>query len=324
MNELIVDILDTFKQQGIYVNPQAAQLALEIAIINYNVTPKSCALALTSDMMDKAYYFVSCKRLDGLQDTTLKNYMYTLRQLSYYITKPVDAISTIDLRYYISEKSKYIAAGTVESIVWCFKSFFGWLHDEGYISADPSKKLNAPKRSKHIRTGLTVEQIEMCRNACETPRERAMFEFFLASGCRVSEVLGLKVDDVLSGQYIVFGKGSKERFCYLNSKAKMYLKMYLKSREGDSDLLFTIGKAPYRQISRRSIEEEIANIGLRCGLKVYPHLLRHTFACMTLEAGASLKAVQELLGHTNVSTTEIYAKLSNTSIKHEYMKYVAI
>lgn len=148
--------------------------------------------------------------------------------------------------------------------------------------------------------------------------------FFLASGCRVSEPIGLKVDDILSGEFIVMGKGDKERYCYINSKAKMYIKMYIKSRKTDSETFLISQRKPFKNIGTRAIEDELSKIGKRCGVHLYPHVLRHTFATNALENGASLKAVQELLGHSNCSTTEIYAKLGKSSIKAEYNRYVAM
>lgn len=178
MNEIIIKILDTFEAHGVNVNAKNAQLALEIALDNYNITSKTYDLALATDIPEKAYFFISCKKLEGVKDTTLKNYMYVLKSLSSLICKPLVHITTVDLRQYVSIRSKELKRSSIAPVIWCIKSFFAWLNQEGYIQDNPALKLVTPKIDKNLRDALTVEQVELCRNACIKPRERAIFEFF--------------------------------------------------------------------------------------------------------------------------------------------------
>ena len=182
------------------------------------------------------------------------------------------------------------------------------MQDEEYITKNPSKQLKVPKLVKSLRNGLTVEQVEHIRMNCETARERAIVEFLLSTGCRVGELVGLKHTDIIDNSIKVLGKGNKERVVYLNQKAILYLKMYLKGRNHESDYMFIATKKPFKYLGERSIQNEINNIGERVRLNLYPHIFRHTFACSFLENGGSLKELQELLGHEDANTTAIYGK----------------
>ncbi len=189
------------------------------------------------------------------------------------------------------------------------------------IEYNPAKFLHYPKYTKNVREGLSVIDIEVCRETCNADRQRAVFEFLLASGCRISETRNLFYRDVITGEFHVTGKGSKVRYCYLNEKCLMYLKRYHDNRKGDSPYLFTQLRYPYKQVSTRALQDEITSIGKRCNIHLYPHRLRHTFASTALENGASLTSVQKILGHSKINTTQVYAKLSQASVKNEYQRY---
>lgn len=320
MNQIIIDILDTVKQQGIVLNEQQLQFSLECVFEDYTVTKNCTALSLNSDLLEKAQYFIACKKLSGLAEGSLANYSYILRDFCNFNNKQSNDISIIDLRKYIAHRST--ERTTTGPIIGCLKSFFGFLSDEDLINSNPSRQLSSPKKSKHLRDALTIEQVELCRNVCKNPRERAIFEFYLATGCRVSEIHGLKVDDILSGKFIVVGKGDKERYCFTNQRAQLYIRQYIQFRNTDSQYLAIRSRAPYSEITSKAIQDLLSNIGKRCGVHLYPHVLRHTFATRALENGAPLSVVQKLLGHESSSTTEIYAKNSQETIAAEYKKCI--
>lgn len=320
MTELIIDILSTLKNHGLNLDEQKAFFALECALDQYNFSKKSTELALTCDLQDKIKYFLACKKLERCSDGTLKNYFYMLRDFSDLINKPLIEISTLDIKKYVAEKSKQ--RKSIESIINCIKSFFQWAQDEEFITSNPAKRILSPKADKYIRDALTIEQVELCRNACNTPRERALFEFFLASGCRVSEISNLTYEEVLSGHFKVFGKGRKERYVFANKRSQLYIKQYINRRKDTNPYLFAKERAPYGPMSARAIQDEFQKIGKRCGVHLHPHILRHTFATRALENGAPLSIVQRWLGHSSANTTEIYAKNSAESIMAEYKRCV--
>ena len=322
-SEIVLKVVDRLHENKIILDENELVNILDEVLNEYKIEPKTNAL-ITTDIPEKTYYFLSCKRLEGLSEGTLKNYYYTLKDLSQGLYKPVHLITTVDLRIYVNNKSKNLKPSSLEPIIWTIKSFFAWLQDEEYISKNPAKKLKPPKRDKNVREYLSVEQVEVIRNNCSDPRDRALVEFFLSTGCRVSEIVGLRVKDISDGAIKVKGKGNKERYVYINKKAMMYLKIYLKGRNVESEYIFISQKKPNNYIKSRSIERVINKIGERSEIELYPHLFRHTFASQLLQNGASLKAVQDLLGHEQATTTQVYAKLNDRNIRNEHLQYAVI
>ncbi len=325
MTEIIIKLLESLKSTGAVIDEHKAYLAVETVLDNYNIQSKSTALTVTTDIPEHAKIFFSCKKLEGLSKSTLKNYAYEIRRFSEQVCKPVSMITITDIRVYINNYTNAVKSSTIETKIYCLKSFFGWLHEEEYISKNPTKKIVIPKKPSRMREGLSVEQLESARNACLNSRERAFLEFYLSTGCRVSEVVGLKLTDIKNNSMKVIGKGNKERIVFLNEKALMYLKMYINSRTDKSDYIFTSERMDrktslYKPIGARAIEDVFTKIGKRCDLHLHPHLLRHTFASMMLKNGASLRAIQEMLGHSDPKTTNVYAKITNIQLMHEHQR----
>lgn len=224
----------------------------------------------------------------------------------------------------IQNSLKNTSIETEKSIL---KSFFGWLEDEEYIVKSPARKIKPTKVEKRLRNALDDEELEKLRDACKTPRQRALLEFIFSTGCRLSEVVNVNISDINWDECSlkVIGKGNKEREVQFSKKARLYLKKYLASRGDISNpSLFITERKPFHRLGKRAIEREIAKIAEQAGMNkaVYPHLLRHTMATMGLRAGMPLPTVQKLLGHSDPATTEIYAEISNDMVKEEYRKYL--
>lgn len=184
--------------------------------------------------------------------------------------------------------------------------------------------LKQTKEPKRLRHPLSDEEVELLRQACITDREKALTEFLVATGCRLSEVVKINKDDIdwYEMSLNVIGKGDKERKVYFNVKAKILLQKYLKSRKGNSPALFVGVKYPFARIGGRSIERELKKIATRAGFKkpVFPHLIRHTFATHSLNVGLDITVLQHLMGHETPATTQIYAQLNDENIRHEYKR----
>jgi integrase/recombinase XerD len=277
------------------------------------------------DIRDKVDQFLSAKRLEGLSDLTLDGYALDLRIFAEHTSKPVEEITTGDIRAYLA-RFDHLKMSSIAKKLSVLKSFFAWLADEEIIPRDPARRIKPPKKEQRLPKALTIEELEMLREACKTYRERALIEVLYATGGRLSEIQALNKNDInyqtMSAR--VIGKGNKEREVYLSYKAIYHLRKYIMSRLDDEQALFITERRPYRRVSNRAIQREIKKISERSGVQknVHPHTMRHTFATLTLNNGADLSSVQALLGHTDPSTTQVYAQVTESRKKEAYKKHL--
>lgn len=282
-----------------------------------------------SDLNKRIKYYLGAKRIEGLSPRTLANYKYTLELFSERVNKSASRITTDDIRGYITYLSytRHLAETSLQTHINTLRAFFGWLYMEEKIKKNPMLKIRSLKLDKkNARQALSVEELERLRDACDGYREKALVEFLVSTGCRLSEVTQLRADDLnfSDRSVLVTGKGDKDRVVYFSVRARLMLQEYIKERKG-GDGLFVSTKAPYLPLKQRAIQRIIQAISERAGLsiRVHPHLLRHTFATHALNAGMDVTAIQRLLGHEDISTTQIYAAMNEDVIKHQYNKYVS-
>ncbi|EJE7236616.1 tyrosine-type recombinase/integrase [Clostridium sporogenes] len=311
-------------------HPELEQLKIrniiDEVLINYTVSPIEKSLVV-SDIEDKIGYFLASKEIDGLSKKTLYNYNLHLNKFASFIHKPINSITIVDLRLYFAMLSKNVKNSTLGNEISIMKSFFSFLENEDFIIKNPMKKIKNIKKEKRLRKSLTQEELELLRYSCKTIRQRALLEFLFSTGCRVSEIYNANITDIKweKEELKVIGKGNKERIVYINAKAKLYLKKYLKEREKiNNPSLFVASKKPYGRLGTRSLQREINKIGIQAGFdkSIFPHLIRHTTATLALKSGMSLTSIQQILGHEDPSTTQIYAETNNESVKEEYKKYL--
>lgn len=234
-----------------------------------------------------------------------------------------------DFIEYINELG--MSAFSQARIISGLKSFYKFLLYEGELDADPTELLEAPKLGRKLPDTLSVEEIDRILSAIDhsTPegmRNRAMLETLYSSGLRVSELIGLKMSNVHFdvGFLRIFGKGSKERLVPVGREALKYIKLYrddirvhLDIKPGNEGFIFLNRNG--RQLSRQMVFIVIKNLVEKAGIKktISPHTFRHSFATHLIEGGADLRAVQEMLGHESITTTEIY-----THLDRDYLKQV--
>ena len=198
------------------------------------------------------------------------------------------------------------------------RSFLDWLVGQGKISANPAKGISTPRKGRHLPKNMDVDEVshllDIDMNDPLAIRDRAMLELMYGAGLRLSELVGLDCRQVNldAGEIRVIGKGSKERKLPIGKMAIEWITHWLSVREfyaPDDDAMF-ISKHGNR-ISARNVEKRFAQWGVKQGISshVHPHKLRHSFATHMLESSGDLRAVQELLGHANLSTTQIYTHL---------------
>lgn len=227
------------------------------------------------------------------------------------------------------------AAATIARKLAAIKAFYRFLVTENYLETDPSEAVEAGTKGVHLPKVLTEQEVKALLEApdlstAEGLRDRALLEMLYATGMRVSEAVTVKIAGVnLALRYIIaFGKGSKERIVPLGSVAVEYLQRYLEEArntflaEGQTDpgiLFLALGG---HGLTRQRVWEIIRQYGSLAGIrkKLSPHMLRHSFATHLLDNGADLRSVQEMLGHADISTTQIYTHLTNKRLRAVYEK----
>ena len=230
------------------------------------------------------------------------------------------------------EKERGLAATSLFRKVEALKSFFAYQAIEGRLPENPAENLKGPRTPKRLPKYLSKADAARLLAApngssYEDVRERALLEVLYAAGLRVSELLGLKPESVnlQEGWVRVLGKGAKERMVPIHQRAVSALKVYLAVRErrfkNPAAELF-LGRSG-QGLSRVQFWRVLRALGLRAGLKtpIHPHLLRHTFATHMLAGGADLRSVQEMLGHADLSTTQIYTHLDAAALKSAHAKH---
>ena len=281
-----------------------------------------------SNLPRRVEAFLAAKRIDGCRPKTIKGYRERLKLFMTQCSKPVQQITTDDLREYLAYlvDERHLMDNSVQAHINTLRSFFSWLVDEDNIRKSPMRKIKSLKIDKlRSRHPLTAEQLELVRDGCKGYKEKALVEFLVSSGCRVSEVAGLRVDDIdwRDRKCKVIGKGNKERTVYFSVRAKLMLQLYIAERRG-GEALFASSRAPYEPLTDRGIEKMISKLGKRIGMErpLYPHLMRHTFASHALNCGMKLTIIQHLLGHSDPKTTLIYAEIDPIRVQYEYNRMI--
>ncbi len=210
------------------------------------------------------------------------------------------------------------------------RSFYDYMMREGLSVSNPAQNVQAPKREKPLPRVLDADQVaSMLDVVCDAPldiRDHAILELFYSAGMRLSELTELDMEDIAlsSGEARVLGKGRKERVTHIGSKAKASLEKWLKVRSnfvGDDENAVFVSQRGNR-ISQRQVQARIKAWGKRHGLDMplHPHMMRHSFASHMLESSGELRSVQEMLGHSDISTTQIYTHLDFQHLASVYDK----
>ena len=246
----------------------------------------------------------------------------------------ITSIKKESLEEYISYLNEIgRAPTTISRGIASMKAFFGYFCEKNVIETNPAQTLKSPKIVKKTPESLTVKEIDAllkqpCRNTPKELRDKSMLELLYATGMRVTELITLKTDDVnIKLEYIVCHDRKKDRIIPFGSEAKKALVAYLKDgrehllgKNQTSNVLYP--NCSGGEMSRQGFWKLIKSYGKKAGIKseLTPHTLRHSFATHLVENGADLKAVQEMLGHSDISTTQIYMTPGNKRIREAYEK----
>lgn len=277
----------------------------------------------------------------SMSDNTVEAYLHDAAMLDAYIHTghpgtSLEAITLEQLQDFLKHINDMdLSAGTQARVISGTKAFFKYLTLEEIISTDPSQLLEAPKLKRALPTFLSVEEIDQLfaaidHSSPEGQRNRAMLETMYSCGLRVSELINLTISNLYLdvGFIRVIGKGNKERLVPLGSKAAEQIKLYkeytrshVNIKAGNEDILFINRRGT--ALSRVMVFMILKDLTAKAGIKknIHPHTLRHSFATHLVEAGADLRAVQEMMGHKSITTTEIYTHLDRTYLRQTMEKY---
>lgn len=294
---------------------------------NYEIKQKETEVAVYDGIPQCMKVYLVGKKIEGRSKGTLELYRIVIEDVLETIRKPVDAIGSNDLRLYLYElkNRRKIQDVTLESRRRIIHGFFTWCYNEGYIPRNPMLSISPIRFEKKPRVPFTDTQMEILRGACTTDRERAIIETLYATGCRITELVELKLPDIdfRTREVKLLGKGRKHRISYLNARAEVAIEAYLKGRKGDSEYLFLSSKKQYGQLKKPGAEKIVKMVGLRAGIQdVIPHRIRHTTATDALDHGMPVDEVQRILGHEKLETTMIYAKVRQSNVASDYRKCI--
>ncbi|QNO16197.1 site-specific tyrosine recombinase XerD [Alkalicella caledoniensis] len=275
----------------------------------------------------------------GLAENTVLSYERDLKKFISFAKKSgFTSIESIQrqqiITYLLKLQGENMAPSSVTRNLASIRSFFSYLNIENLTKNDPSSDLDSPKLSKKLPKVITIDEVEdLLQQPDETDkfgiRDRAMLEILYATGLRVSELISLDVDDVNLelGFLRCIGKGSKERIVPLGKIAISYLKIYLDNTR--NKLVKTIEQKSLfvnfhgRRLTRQGFWKIVKKYANQAGIKseITPHTLRHSFATHLLENGADLRSVQEMLGHADISTTQIYTHVTQKKLQKVHKEF---
>ena len=275
----------------------------------------------------------------GLSKNTIEAYSHGLNRFLNYLRRKgmeeVREISKLDIReFLLFLKKKGLSSKTLARNLVSIRVFLRFLTEESILSANPAEEIESPKTAKTLPEILSLEEVETLLEQPDTQipqgmRDRAMLEMLYATGMRVSELTQLQVNHVHleAGYVLVYGKGSKERIVPIGNEAMKWARRYmgetrerlLKKKESPFLFVNRSGKPMSRQYFWKSIKAYGRRAGIR--KRITPHLIRHSFASHLLERGADLRSVQLMLGHVDISTTQIYTHVTGERLKKIHQRY---
>ncbi len=281
-------------------------------------------------------YLESLRLERAASSNSVEAYSRDLNRFSrYFKDKKLPKITSLDITDYLLKLQKEkLASGSIARNLSAVKGLFKYAHRIGKIETNPAAGITGPKLYRHLPETLTIEQVQKVLSLPDTDtklgsRDKALLEFLYGTGSRISEALGCHLDDLIPEMSLVklFGKGKKERVVPLGKAGWNALNTYIKdsrpqlanSKSEDFIFLGNRGNPLQRMAAWRIVKKYclLANISK----DVSPHTLRHSFASHLLAGGADLLAVQELLGHADISTTEIYTHLDRDFIIAEHREF---
>lgn len=270
--------------------------------------------------------YAACLIVDGKSKNTVAQYVRTCRKLSETIGKPLTEMNAYDVRFFLAkEMERGISDQSRENQRANLSAFFQWMVNEEIIPKNPIAQIKPIKCHQEVKKAFSDIEIDALRSACRSLKERALIEFLLSTGARVSEVAEMQVQDVnieTLSVHILHGKGDKERITYTTAVGMKHLLAYIHSRKETGDALFY--SKNHEPIRTSGIRFVLNNVAKRAGVSnVHPHRFRRTFATNLSKRGMAVQEIQKLMGHANINTTLVYIATDDSMVQASYKKYTA-
>ena len=253
-------------------------------------------------------------KIRGFSKRTVDSYIFHNKKFLDFVTKDSKDVGENDAKRYIAHlmSNKKYRPSSINLALSSLKFFYNEILQNSAFNA-----VKAPKLEKKLPTVLTKEEVKKLLNSVENPKHKLLIEFMYSAGLRVSECVSLKIDDLDLNERIgkiKHGKGNKERYIILSHNLIQHLSDYMSAKKDNSPYIFSIKGVP---ITIRQAQKVVKESAKKAGIKkrVFCHALRSSFATHLLEAGTDIRVIQELLGHSNLSTTQIYTKVSTQQLK---------
>lgn len=343
------------------ISPYRANLPFEdikaqitIILNDYEISSRNTEVAIRDEDKNNAYIamFLASKAAGGRTDRTLHAYKNYLCKIFRSIGKNADEITSDDIKLYLAKKLRVdkISKTSVDNERRALSTFYGWMFTNEHIARNPMNKVEVMKFAKPKKKAFSDMEVEKIRDACSSERETMVIEVLLSTWCRVSELCGIRLDEIEQDKILVHGKGEKDRTVFLNAKAMRAIEKYLEKRKDKNPYLlpkaseagnivaFTKGKARREQnkwyedpayihesehCDKGTIEGMVRAIGKRAGVKnTHPHRFRRTGATFAIKTGMPFMTVSKLLGHANIAVTQVYLDISDEDLENEHGKYV--
>ena len=272
--------------------------------------------------------FIEAKQIEGCSARTLQYYQVTIDHLLKNTDTMIRKITTDEIRTYLAEyqQRNNCSKVTVDNVRRNISSFFSWLEEEDYILKSPMRRIHKIKTKQPVKEIISDEVIERLRDNCRCSRDLAMIDLLYSTGIRVGELVGLNISDIdfEEREWVVYGKGDKERCVYFDAKAKLHLQNYINSRTDTNPALFVTLDSPYERLKISGVEIRVRELGRKLNIeKIHPHKFRRTMATRAIDKGMPIEQVQKRLGHSQIGTTMQYAIVNQNNVKTSHRRYIA-
>ncbi len=271
--------------------------------------------------------FETAKNVEGCSKKSMKFYMYILNNFLRGTNKAVGEMITDDIRNYLDDYSSKtsISKVSMDNMRRVLSSFFSWLENEDYIRKNPVKRIHKIKAIRVIKQAYTDENIEKLKDSCKSLRDKVIVELLASTGIRVGELVTLNKNsiDLENKECIVLGKGGKQRKVYFDSKTKLHMETYFRSRIDDNEAVFVSLFSPFKRLQISGVEIMLRKLGSITEIvNVHPHRFRRTLATRAIDKGMPVEQVQLLLGHSKIDTTMHYALVDQSNVKNSYRRFI--